>query len=133
MSDWSVGMPPRTAPPPIDPPGRAAPGAGAPLLAPAPAARQLNQLAGQWFCRTTTTVWRYEVSREEFTYAYEELGGCRREGKREFTFSPRGTLCRAGHELRRMEREEDMVTGTTTLLAATWADGAVWHRRDPRG
>eukprot|EP00660_Eupelagonema_oceanica_P013372 gene13372-16867_t len=133
MPDWSVGMPPRTAPPPIDQPGRAAPGAGAPHLAPEPAVRQLKALAGQWYCRTLTTVWRYAVSGEGFKYDFEELGGQRRVGKREFAFSLRGALCRAGHELRRIEKEEDVVTGDTTVFAAVGADGAVWHRRDPRG
>eukprot|EP00660_Eupelagonema_oceanica_P006086 gene6086-18296_t len=110
------------------------PRAGAPLLAPAPAVQQMRRMTGVWFYQNRHGTWRLSIlDASVFAYDYEELGGRRRTGSREFTFSARGVLCRAGNELRRLETTEDVVTGTTRTIAVEWCDGAVWVRTDPRG
>eukprot|EP00660_Eupelagonema_oceanica_P015760 gene15760-9568_t len=133
-----MGAPPPT-PPPIERqrdvgvPARA--GASS-FVAPDAAARQLRRLAGVWFFRnhSTGSLWRYTVAEggHTYTYVYDELGGDRRHGQKEFSFSPRGALCHAGRELKRMETTEDVVTGEAETVAAEWADGVLWVRYDPR-
>eukprot|EP00660_Eupelagonema_oceanica_P006306 gene6306-22631_t len=108
--------------------------AGAPPLAPEPALRQMRRMTGVWYYRNRHGTWRLNIPDSSvFAYRFEELGGGRRSGRREFTFSARGVLCRAGQELRRLESTEDVVTGETVTIAVEWGDGAVWVRTDPRG
>eukprot|EP00660_Eupelagonema_oceanica_P016378 gene16378-12983_t len=108
--------------------------AGAPPLAPAPAVRQMRRMTGVWFYQNRHGTWRLNIpDANVFAYEFKELGGGRRTGRREFTFSARGVLCRAGQELLRLESTEDVMTGNTTTVAVEWRDGAVWVRTDPRG
>eukprot|EP00660_Eupelagonema_oceanica_P010570 gene10570-14478_t len=123
-----MGGPPAVLPPPEGPQ------AGAPFSLPAAAARRLRQLAGKpwYFVSRTDMTWRYTIDETGFGYSFEELGGERRTGRREFTVSARGNLCRSGYELAKLELEENVATGNTSAVSAVWADSAVWVRLDPR-
>eukprot|EP00660_Eupelagonema_oceanica_P000356 gene356-8718_t len=135
MPGMVQAVPSTGAPPPTPPPIERQEGARAeaPFVAPAAAARQLRRLAGTWYSTDRGgRAWRLAVPETgTYVYTYEEVGADRR-GRREFGFSVRGSLCRAGQELLRLETTEDLVTGKADTVAAEWAVGAVWSRCDPR-
>eukprot|EP00660_Eupelagonema_oceanica_P000519 gene519-1219_t len=138
---WSVpgammsrGGPPPTIPPPAPAPAPAQPGAAADApCVPAAATAQLRHLAGRmWYARNAAgAVWRYDIPSGGVEYRYEALSGERRTGTRDFSFTARGNLCRAGHELQKLEFEYDVVSNAAAVIAVRWAD-AMWVPHDLR-